>query len=173
MRGRDDQGVGREPVQRLGLQAVAPDGNGHELDPMRLGDRPRVVVGGRVLNGQAPRAAGGEHLDHEPDPLSVAGRDDDVLGRRRGAADAVQVRGERDAQLEHAVAVEIAEAVAGGLREHPADRAQPRGARERGHVGAAVAEVDDGRRFRRQRERGPQRRRRRATMPSAARATRV
>ena len=75
-----------------------------------------------------------------------------VSGSAQRAAHAVEVGGERRAQLHRAAAVEVAEALVGRLGEHAPHRAQPGGPRERREVGAAVAEVDrrdGGRRARR------------------------
>ena len=76
------------------------------------------------------RAAGAASTcEQQRDALGVAVADHDVSGRPR-AADPVEVVGERRAQLGHAAAVEVAEALVRRLGEHPADRAQPGGPRE-------------------------------------------
>ncbi len=104
--------------------------------------RPGVVGGRRVLHRQPRRAAGGQHPHQQRHRLRVAVGDEDRLGVGAGAADPVEVGGERRPQLGRAAAVEVAEPVVGRLGEDAAHRPQPCRARERREVAAAVAEVD-------------------------------
>jgi hypothetical protein len=145
----EDHGVGVETLQRLDPNALRSDRHTHHLEPECGRDHACVIVGRRVLDREASGAARGEHAEQQRDPLGVAVGDGHVAGDRDRAPDPVEVLAQRLAQLKRAVPVEITESLVGRLGQHRADRPQPRRARERGDVGAAVAEVDD--RFRRRR----------------------
>jgi hypothetical protein len=101
-----------------------------------------VVVGGWILDGQALSAAGGENLQQQRDPLRVAIGDDGVLRPGHGAANAVEIVGERLPQSARALPIRIAEALVRRLAQHPANRAEPGLAGEGANVGAAIELAD-------------------------------
>ena len=143
VRRREDEDVGVQVRHRVHADAVLPHRHADHLQVERLPDRPGVVDRRGILHGQPPRAAGGEHAREQVDRLRVAVRDDHRVGVGDGSADPVEVGRELGPELDRAAAVEIAEPLAGRLREDAAHRAQPSGAREGLEVAAAVAEVDD------------------------------
>jgi hypothetical protein len=125
-----------------------PTGMPTTSSPARPGGRAGVVLGGRVLDRQPPRARACEQLHEQRDALRVAVADHHVLGPDRGASHSVEVAGERLVQLRDPAPAQVAEPLVRSLGEHPADRAQPRRPGKLGNIRAAVPEVDPQRRCR-------------------------
>jgi hypothetical protein len=142
VRGRQHDGVGAGFLQHVHPDAVAVDRYPGHLEPGRPRGRQGVVSGGGVLEREPLGTRGGQHPDEQGDALRVAGADHDLVGLGQGAADPVQVVGDSGPQLRYAAARQVAEQVVRRGCERPADRAQPRGPGEAGHVGAAVAQID-------------------------------
>ncbi len=142
VRRRQDDGIGLAVPQQVDPDAVTVDRDPDHLEPGRACGREGVVTGGRVLQRQPFRARGGQHVDEQRHALRVAGADHHVIRFGHGAANPVQVAGQRRAQLRHAAPGQVAEHLVRGVSERTADGPQPRGPGEAGHVGAAVTEVD-------------------------------
>ena len=140
--GVEDDGVGAGFAQDVDPDAVAVDGDPDHVQPGRARGREGIIDRRGVLERDPSRPGGGQHADEQRDALRVTRADHDLAGMGHGAADPVQVVGDRRPQLRHAAAGQVAEQLVRRGGERPADRAQPRGPREAGHVGAAVAEVD-------------------------------
>ena len=131
VRGGEDQGVGVQcaPRRRRGRRRRRPARRPRRARaPRAIGRASSTADGSSTASVFAPRPA--STWMSSDDRLGVAVADDDRLGVGRRAAHAVEVVGERRAQLRRAAAVEVAEALVGGLGEHPADGAQPGGPRE-------------------------------------------
>ena len=143
--GREDDGVGIGPGEGLDDDPLVIDRDRNDLEP-RCAGRPDGVALARVLHRDPTAAHGPDDLRDQPKRLGEAVADDDPFGVGGRAADPVQVRRERLAQLPGSPVVEVAQAIARRLREDPAQGAEPDLARELRHVGPSVDEVDPWRR---------------------------
>ena len=142
VRRRQHDGVGAGSGEQVDPDAVPVHRDPDDLEPGRPRGGQGVVTRGGVLQREPPRARRRQHADEQRDALRVPGADHDLVRLGHGAADPVQVAGDRRPQLRHAAARQVAEQVVRRAGQRAADRAQPRGAGEAGHVGAAVAQVD-------------------------------
>ena len=143
--GGDDDAVDVETVEQVHPHPALVDRHADRVQA-RSCQRRAVLGVRRVLDGDPARAGGTHRARGQREPLGEPRADHDVGRIRAGATRTVEVCGERDAQLRDAVAVEVGEPLAGGVREHATEAAQPGGPRELGDVRAAGAEVElDGR----------------------------
>ena len=142
---REDLKRSTRALERL-LQRV--DGNGHWLESGTDGNWP-LLRGTRVLERDAPGAAGSERAAHDAESLDVATCHNDLSRIRDDPAGAAEVVGQPLAQGRDAGRVAVDQLGVGDGRDRRAQRARPRTAREGGDVGSAWPEVEPGRQGRR------------------------
>ena len=152
----DEHRVGARGDDRAHVDAAVVDGDRHRLDAA-VGDqltRPRVA---RILDRDAPGAAGAQHAPDHRHRLRHPAADHDPLRRGLDAADAAQVGGERRPQPRVAAGRRVAELGVGHLAQGAPLGRRPRRAREQRQVRRPGPQVV-ARRGRRRRG-GPARRR--------------
>ena len=116
MRRRHDDRISVRSAEPVHVETVVVDANRDPAQPGRL-DRGPVLRIGWVLDRDAPRAAGPEDAQDEPETLGEPRGDDDVGWISRGASDAVQVRGQRRSELRDTVTGAVGEPIARSVRE--------------------------------------------------------
>ncbi len=118
MRRRNDDGIDVRASEAIDVHAEIIDGDTDDAESGRADHRTRFGVAG-VLDRDPSNARAREDACDQREALREAGADQDAPGIRGGAADPVEVGGERFAQLHDAAPIQIAEALARRFVQHP------------------------------------------------------
>ena len=142
VRGGEEDRPGVEPLERGGVGAVSVDRERHGLEP-GAGEGARQTRPARLLDGDAPDAAGREQAPQEREARPEAAGDQHLRGLCLQAAAARERLGHGVAQFRLAERVRVAEAPVGGRAQRAGHGARPRGpegAVQRGQRGPQVVQ---------------------------------